>query len=67
MLNMETLSQTQMLRAEAALSIDPPHAETWLGVDRSVWATGSLLAALLIALYLRIGVKLVQDWVNIPD
>lgn len=64
---METLSQPEMSRPEATLSARTDDPALWTGLDRTVWAGGALLAILLTALYLRIGIKLVQDWVNIPD
>ena len=36
-------------------------------ISRERWQALGLLAALLIALYARVGYKLVQDWINIPD
>jgi len=67
MLKIETLSQAGMLRDPGAVVLDGEIPAVWPFLDWKVWAGGSLLAALLLALYLRIGIKLVADWINYPD
>jgi len=67
MLKIETLSQADMLRDPGAAVLDGEIPDIWHSLDWKVWVGGSLLAALLLALYLRIGIKLVADWINYPD
>lgn len=67
MLKIETLSQVDMLREPSAALLDGDTLDAWPTLDWRVWACGSLLAALFLALYLRIGIKLVSDWINYPD
>jgi exosortase len=67
MLKIETLSESNMLREEDDVPVDGAHTLSRLLPDRSVWAAVGLIAALILWLYLRIGVKLVQDWINYPD
>ena len=61
------------------MQTDPPVTETISGrelpvssSDRPVFSLGAalpavIIAALLVALYFRIGIKLATDWYNIPD
>jgi exosortase len=74
MLKIETLSQTGMLRASTVAPAEEPRAGVGAAavsaakrVPAAVWVGGGLLAALLLALYLRIGIKLVEDWINYQD
>ena len=67
MLKIETLSQADILRDPSVALRDGDTSDSWQSLDWKVWARGSLLAALLLALYLRIGIKLVADWINYPD
>jgi len=67
MLKIETLSQADMLRDPSAALLDGDTSAAWPSLDWKVWAGATLLAALLLALYLRIGIKLVADWINYPD
>ncbi len=56
-----------MLRHPGAVVLDGDIRDASPSLDWKVWAGGSLLAFLLVALYLRIGIKLVADWINFPD
>ena len=67
MLKIETLSESEMLREEGNVPAEGACTVVRLLQDRSVWAAVGLVAALLLGLYLRISVKLVQDWINYPD
>ena len=67
MLTTEIQSQADMVRNSSAALLDGDTSDAWPTLDWKVWAGSSLLAALLLALYLRIGVKLVADWINYPD
>ncbi len=67
MLKIETLNQTDMLRGPSDAVTNGDLADARLNVDWTVWAGIGLLGALLLALYLRIGIKLVADWINYPD
>jgi len=67
MLKIETLGESDMLREEVDVPVEGARTLARLISDRSVWAAVGLIAALVLWLYLRIGVKLVQDWINYPD
>jgi exosortase len=83
MLKIETLNQASMLRAGAVGPVDAlpdampqsgnaagsgTHAGfDWATVPVRFWAATGLVATLLLTLYLRIGIKLVKDWINFPD
>jgi len=60
--------QNEQLSQEVLPGLDTlPLSSARIRVPRSVWLPGSILALLLIALYYRVGIKLVVDWYNIPD
>lgn len=60
--------QNEQLSQEVLAGLDPlPLSDARVRIPRNVWLSGSVLAVLLIALYYRIGIKLVSDWYNIPD
>jgi exosortase len=59
----EQLSQEVL----AGLDTLPLSTAARVRLPRTVWLPCSVLALLLIALYYRIGIKLVTDWYNIPD
>lgn len=60
--------QNEQLSQEVLAGLDPlPLSDALVRIPRNVWLSGSVLAVLLIALYYRIGIKLVSDWYNIPD
>ena len=67
MLNTETLSQADMLRDPGAALLDSDMSEAWPSLDWKIRACGGLFAALVLSLYIRIGIKLVSDWINYPD
>jgi len=81
MVKRETLSESSVLRAIAAIGDGPAGIQSsftqrgglagersgWAAISSTSWAAGGLLAALLLALYLRIGIKLVDDWIKFPD
>ena len=44
-----------------------PELVRTLAASRAGWASFGLIAALIVALYLKVWIKLVHDWINIPD
>lgn len=60
--------QNEQLSQEVLAGLDPlPLSDARVRLPRNVWLSCSILALLLIALYYRIGIKLVHDWYTIPD
>jgi exosortase len=57
------------LNPHAALTVNDPGSRIGLPAFawQSVWPGFALIAALVVALYLRVGVKLVRDWLDYPD
>ena len=66
--NFATLSPVDALSSSPA---SDPEIFTTAGPgwppSRALWLEFALIAALLLALYLKISIKLVNDWLNIPD
>jgi exosortase len=60
--------QNEQLSQEVLAGLEPlPLSTARVRNPRNLWLPGAVLALLLIALYYRIGIKLVIDWYNIPD
>ncbi len=66
MSNTAVLGPADTLSPGAASPETPAHAPQ-LALSREAWAGFGLLVAIAIALYARVGFKLVRDWIEIPD
>lgn len=59
--------QNEQLSQEVLTGLDQPLSSARTQIPSRAWLPSALLALLLIALYYRVGIKLVVDWYNIPD
>ena len=67
-----SIAKTQTLSPAVDIPVieSAPRSEAVSGppsvLSRALWPA-TLLGAIILALYFKIGVKLVHDWINIPD
>lgn len=59
--------QNEQISQEVLSDLNQPLSSARIRIPSHAWLPSSLLAILLIALYYRVGIKLVVDWYNIPD
>lgn len=60
--------QNEQLSPEILPGFDQlPSSSPRIKIPSHVWLPASIIGVLLVALYYRIGIKLIVDWYNIPD
>jgi exosortase len=60
--------QNEQLSPEILPGLDQlPLSSPGIKIPSRAWLPASILGVLLVALYYRIGIKLIVDWYNIPD